>query len=265
MHGTNYDTQTGQELKLSDVVKDMGSIPALVAQELDNHMWAGDFSYEGVVDDYFRNTPEDGISWTLDYNGVTFYFADGDLTEPGNGRQTATVSFAEYPELFEEKYMTVPAAYMVDLPLDSSFFTDLDGDGDLEELNVTGYFDSDMGMYTKFGGYADADGSYHYEDCFADGFIPYYVKTADGNHYLYLFCEQCESSEPVPMMLLIVFDVYGGKLTRVGEMNAAPGYIPTGIYRIPTDPEQFFLDDFDAIAQDMMAYAVGPMGLPELK
>ena len=213
MHGTNYDTQTGQELKLSDVVKDMGSIPALVAQELDNHMWAGDFSYEGVVDDYFRNTPEDGISWTLDYNGVTFYFADGDL----------------------------------------------------EELNVTGYFDSDMGMYTKFGGYADADGSYHYEDCFANGFIPYYVKTADGNHYLYLFCEQCESSGPVPMMLLIVFDVYGGKLTRVGEMNAAPGYIPTGIYRIPTDPEQFFLDDFDAIAQDMMAYAVGPMGLPELK
>lgn len=265
MHGTNYDAQTGLELALNDVVDVNNDLADAVANELNSHQWAGDFDYSDAVEEYFANTPTDGISWTLDYNGVTFYFVDGDLTEAGNGRQTATVSFAEYPELFEEKYMAVPAAYIVELPLDSSFFTDLDGDGDLEELNVTGWYNTDAGSYTKFGVYADADGSYHYEDCFADGFIPYYVKTADGNHYLYLFCEQDESSGPIPMMLLIVFDVCGGKLTRVGEMNAAPGYIPTGIYRIPTDPEDFYLDDFDSIAQDMMAYAVGPMGLPELK
>lgn len=265
MHGTNYDAQTGLELALNDVVDVNNDLADAVANELNSHQWAGDFDYRDAVQAYFANTPYDGFSWTLDYNGVTFYFADGDLTEAGNGRQTATVSFAEYPELFEEKYMAVPAAYIVELPLDSSFFTDLDGDGDLEELNVTGYFDSDVGMYTKFGVYADADGSFHYEDCFADGFISYYVKTADGNHYLYLFCEQDEDSGPIPMMLLVVFDVSGGRLTRVGEMNAAPGYIPTSIYRIPTDPEDFYLDDFDSIAQDMMAYAVGPMGLPELK
>lgn len=265
MHGTNYDAQTGQELALNDVVDVSNDLANAVADELNSHQWAGDFDYRDAVQACFANTPYDGFSWTLDYNGVTFYFADGDLEEPGNGGKTATVSFAEYPQLFKEKYMAVPDAYMVDLPMDSSYFTNLDGDGDLEELNVTGYFDSDVGMYTKFGVYADADGSFHYEDCFADGFIPYYVKTADGNHYLYLFCEQDESSGPIPTMLLIVFDVCGGKLTRVGEMNAAPGYIPTGIYRIPTDPEDFYLDDFDSMAQDMMAYAVGPMGLPELK
>ena len=265
MHGTNYDAQTGLELALNDVVDVNNDLADAVANELNSHQWAGDFDYRDAVQAYFANTPYDGFSWTLDYNGVTFYFADGDLEEAGNGGKTATVSFTQYPELFNEKYMAVPSAYMVELPMDSSYFTDLDGDGDLEELNVTGYFDSDVGMYTKFGVYADADGSYHYEDCFADGFIPYYVKTADGKHYLYLFCEQDEGSGPIPMMLLIVFDVCGGKLTRVGAMNAAPGYIPTGIYRIPTNPEDFYLDDFDSMAQDMMAYAVGPMGLPELK
>ena len=161
--------------------------------------------------------------------------------------------------------MAVPAAYMVELPLDSSYFTDLDGDGDLEELNVTGYYNSDAGFYSQFGVYSDADGSYHYEACFADGFIPYYVKTADGNHYLYLFCEQNESSGPIPTMLLVVFDVSGGRLTRVGELNAAPGYIPDGIYRVPTNPEKFYLDDFDSMAQDMMAFAVGAAGMPEPK
>lgn len=265
MYGTNYDARTGLELALNDVVDVNNDLADAVANELNSHQWAGDFDYRDAVQAYFANTPYDGFSWTLDYNGVTFYFADGDLEEPGNGGKTATVSFTQYPELFNEKYMAVPSAYMVELPMDSSYFTDLDGDGDLEELNVTGYFDSDVGMYTKFGVYADADGSFHYEDCFADGFIPYYVETADGNHYLYLFCEQDESSGPIPTMLLIVFDVCGGKLTRVGEMNAAPGYIPDGIYRIPTDPKDFYLDDFDSMAQDMMAFTVGPTGLPELK
>ena len=265
MHGTNYDAQTGLELALNDVVDVNNDLADAVANELNSHQWAGDFDYRDAVQAYFANTPYDGFSWTLDYNGVTFYFADGDLEEPGNGGKTATVSFTQYPELFNEKYMAVPSAYMVELPMDSSYFTDLDGDGDLEELNVTSYFDSDVGMYTKFGVYADADGSFHYEDCFADGFIPYYVKTADGNHYLYLFCEQDESSGPIPTMLLVVFDVSGGRLTRVGEMNAAPSYIPDGIYRVPTDPEDFYLDDFDSMAQDMMAFTVGPTGLPELK
>ena len=265
MHGTNYDAQTDLELALNDVVDVNNDLADAVANELNRHQWACDFDYRDAVQAYFANTPYDGFSWTLDYNGVTFYFADGDLEEPGNGGKTATVSFAEYPELFYEKYMVVPSAYMVELPMDSSYFTDLDGDGDLEELNVTGYFDGDVGMYTKFGVYADADGSFQYEDCFADGFIPYYVKTVDGKHYLYLFCEQDEGSGPIPMMLLIVFDVSGGKLTRVGEMNAAPGYIPDGIYRIPTDPKDFYLDDFDSMAQDMMAFTVGPTGLPELK
>jgi len=263
MHGSNYDTQTGQELMLSDVIKDIDAIPALVEQELNSHMWAGDFSYDGVVTDYFNNTPEDGISWTLDYNGVTFYFTDGDLAEIGFGRQTATVDFARYPELFYEKYMAVPDAYMVELPMDNSFFTDLNEDGDLEELNITGFFNTDVGLYTEFGIYTDTDGCFQYEECFADGFIPYYVKTADGSELLYLFCEENEGMGQ--MFTLKVYDIKDGKVTGMGDMHAGPGYIPTGIFRVPTDPDQFYLDDFDSMAQDMMPYAVGANKLPELR
>ena len=110
MWGSNYDVQTGEQLLLSDVVLDMEPIPGIVLKELNNHIWAGDFYSETVVAEYFRNTSENDISWTLDYNGVTFYFGDGELSEPGNGGQTATVSFREYPELFNEKYMNVPEA-----------------------------------------------------------------------------------------------------------------------------------------------------------
>ena len=67
------------------------------------------------------------------------------------------------------------------------------------------------------------------------------------------------------MFALRVYDISSGNVMRVGEMNAGPGYIPIDIYRVPTAPEEFYLDDFDAMAQDMMAFAVGPTGMPELK
>ena len=262
INGTTYDSQTGQVLELSDVIKDMEPVPALVEQELNRHMWVGDFSYDGVVADYFRNTPMVGISWTLDYNGVTFYFGEGDLAEEGNGPQTATVSFAQHPELFEEKYMAVPDAYMVELPLDRSFFADLDGDGDLDELNVTGWYDSDVGMYSDFGIYTDTDGYYHYEEFPADSYAPYYVKTAAGGHYLYLFCEQLEGYGP--WFFLKVIDVSNGRFTGVGTMKVGPACISDNIYLIPTDPGQFWMDDYDALLQEV-ACTVDPMGLPELK
>ena len=263
MHGTNFDTATGRELAITDVIKDMSRVPDIVMEELYSHMWYGELTSETAVADYFRNTPADGISWTLDYNGVTFYFGDGDLTEPGNGRQTATIDFARYPELFEETYMAVPEAYAVELPLDESYFTDLDGDGDLEELQVTGWYDTVMDMYAKYGIYTDANGSFYYEDYCCDELQPYYVKTADGSHYLYLFCRFNEG--PVPQMSLVVYDVADGELNRIGEKNMGPGYIPENINRMPLDPNSLWLDDFDGMAQDAMEYAVGPQGLPVLK
>ena len=263
MQGSNYDTQTGQQLALTDVVKDMTQIPALVQKELNSHLWAGEGYAETVIEDYFRNTPEDGISWTLDYNGVTFYFGDGDITEPGNGGQTATISFAEYSELFEEKYRNVPEAYMVRLPLDSSFFTNLDGDSALEELNVAGVYNEEGRFYSQFGIYTDTDGYYHYEDFYAYGYNPYYVKTAGGKHYLYLFCEENDADNR--QMMLVVFDVSDGQLVRVGEMNVAPAYIPSDNFILPLDPEYLRLDNFDSMEQDFGVYMVGEDGMPVKK
>lgn len=145
--------------------------------------------------------------------------------------------------------------------MDSSYFTDLDGDGDLEEVNITGWHDTEAEAYTQFGIYADADGSYQYEECSADAFVPYYVKTADGGHYLYLFCREGEGE--IPLFTLQVFDISGGSVHGIGAVCAGPGYIPTNGFRVLTDPKQFYLDDFEAMAQDMTVFAVGASGMPE--
>ena len=76
-----------------------------MVEELNSHQWSGDVYSETAIADYFTERVEDGISWTLDYNGVTFYFHPGDVSAESNGIQTATVAFAKHPELFVEKYM----------------------------------------------------------------------------------------------------------------------------------------------------------------
>ena len=263
MWGSNFDVQTGKELVLSDVILDMEAIPEIVLKELNSHIWAGDLYSETIVEEYFENTPMDGIRWSLDYNGVTFYFGADELSDMAIGGMSATVSFAEYPELFNEKYMNVPKAYMVQLPLDYSFFTDLDGDGTLEELNCTGFYDDAEGVYTDFGIYTDTDGYYHYEELFADDFHPYYVKTEDDNHYIYLFCEQNEGENP--HMMLVAYNVYGGIITRVGEMQVAPAYVPSDMYVLPLDPNNMWLDNYDSPNQEPGYYMVGAEGLPVKK
>ncbi|MGN0473367.1 MAG: hypothetical protein ACI4F8_11025 [Lachnospiraceae bacterium] len=264
--GRNYDVQTGKELLLSDVILDMDAIPGIVCKELNSHLWAGEDYPETVVKEYFMNTPEDGISWSLDYNGVTFYFGYDDFTEMSSVGKTATISFAEYPELFNKKYMNVPEAYMVRLQLDYSFFTDLDSDGILEEVNCNGLFNETDRFYTQFGIYTDVNGYYQYEELFAYDYQPYYVKTEDGDHYIYLFCEENEIRNHVQgQMMLVVYNVNDGVITRVGDMNIAPAYIPSDMFLLPLDPNHMLLDNYDSGAQDFEVYKVGKDGMPTLK
>ena len=252
-HGSNYDTQSGKELALNDVVKEINNDLALAVQEeLTSHMWTGDFYSENAVEDYFAHTPYDGFSWTVDYIGVTFYFAPGDLCD--EGAMTATVSFAKHPELFYEKYMTSPAEYTVELPLDISFFTNWDADGDYEELSVSGWYDDERNTYVDFGIYTEV-GEYR-EDCYVYDFHPYYVKAASG-HYLYLFCEDFD--EGLRQMKLIVFSLNeDGSVTKAGERNVSPSWLADNKFIVPTNPGKLTLDD----GAEKAVFAVGSDGIP---
>ena len=252
-HGSNYDTQSGKELELNDVVKEINNDLALAVQEeLTSHMWTGDFYSETAVEDYFANTPYDGFSWTVDYIGVTFYFAPGDLCD--EGAMTATVSFAKHPELFYEKYMTSPAEYTVELPLDISFFANWDADGDYEELSVSGWYDDERNAYVDFGIYTEV-GEYR-EDCYVYDFHPYFVKVENGN-YLYLFCEDFD--EGLRQMKLIVFSLNeDGSVTKSGERNVSPSWLADNKFIVPTDPGKLTLDD----GAEKAVFMVGSDGKP---
>ncbi len=257
-HGSNYDPQSGKELALNDVVKEINNDLALAVQEeLTGHMWTGDFYSEYAVEDYFANTPYDGFSWTVDCTGVTFYFAPGDLCD--EGAMTATVSFAKHSELFYEKYMMVTSEYTAELPLDLPFFTQLDADGAFEEISVSGYYDEERGHYTKYGIYTDTDGQYYEEDCYAHDFHPYYVKAADGN-YVYLFCEDFEEGRREMRLVVLILNE-DGSVTKSGEMNVSPSWLADNKFIVPTDPGSLILDDADN-GTEKVVFSIGNNGIP---
>ncbi|MBR6258589.1 MAG: hypothetical protein IKR21_00065 [Oscillospiraceae bacterium] len=284
IRGDAYDPQTGEKIRLTDVITDMDSVPAIVEEELGSHMWTANFLSDTAVADYFGSRSEDAIDWSLDYNGVTFYFSPGDIADRGFGRASAMVSFEKFPELFNEKYTAVPDAFFSAFPQGGSIFWDLDGDGNVEEIILSAFSDeavydnADEGskVYSGFGVYTDSD-AYYCDELFAFSFHPYFVKTADEDYYLYVFCEGLQSGDRE--IMLKVLSLKDGKINEVGDMFAFPCYRAdeqTGdaVFLVPTDPGEFYMDVFEDGTEDHIteeeeypatsAYKVGADGMPEI-
>lgn len=255
----NYDTESGKLLALSDVVTDMAKLPAIVEKEVISRIFQGD-NVETAIPDYFKNTPEEDITWVLEYNGITFYFEPGAVAPTNFGIQTATVTFAEHPDLFKEKYTAVPDAYIVSLPLSSPFFTDITGDKRADELTVSGNYDPDGRYYYTLG--INSENLNYEVDWFSYDLNPYYVKTADGDSFLYVFSE--EGEEENRQMILSVFSLKNGEIKQVSEMNMGLLYKGNNVFALPTSPENLLLYNYGKDSSDSL-FRVGKSGIPEQK
>ena len=246
----NYDTESGKLLALSDVVTDIAKLPSIVEKVVMSRIGEEEPFGKTAIPDYFKNTPEEDITWVLEYNGITFYFEPGAVAPTNFGIQTATITFEEYPDLFNEKYTAVPDAYAVSLPLSSPFFTDLTGDGRSEELTVSGNYDYDDRFYYTLG--INSENSNYEVDWFSYDLNPYYVKTADGDSFLYVFSEESETEDR--QMILCVFSLKNGEIKQVSEMNIGMLYKDNNIFALPTDPDNLLLSVYDG-ATDYVFFA----------
>lgn len=253
----NYDTESGKLLALSDVVTDIAKLPAIVEKEVTSRIFQGDTDVETAIPDYFKNTSEEDITWVLEYNGITFYFEPGAVAPSNFGILVVTVTFAEHPDLFNEKYTAVPDAYVVSLPLLSPFFTDLTGDKRADELTVSGNYDPDGIFYYTLG--INSESSSYEVDWFSYDLNPYYVKTADGDSFLYVFSEESETEDR--QMILCVFSLKNVEIKQVSETDMGLLYRGNNVFALPTDPDNLLLCDSDNNYSDACFY-VNKNGIP---
>ena len=232
--GFNYDTESGKLLTLSDVVTDYSEIPSSIEKELINRIGAEEPYGETAVIDYFNNHSQEDIAWTLDYNGVTFWFDAGDIAPTNFGIQAVTVTFAEYPELFNKKYTLVPNEYIVALPISVPFFTDITGENTTEEILVSGECVEDEKFYHTISISSEIS---EYETDRFSYIEPYYVRTPDGNSYICIF--SLINEEEGRNSTLSIYELENGEVRLLGTSKTDLDYKGNNVYAFSTDPNSF--------------------------
>ncbi len=255
--GYNFDSESGNILTPSDVIADLSKVPSIAESIIMSRIGEADTKGETAVSEYFKNTSEESLSWTLEYNGVTFWFRPGSIAPTNFGVQSVTITFKDYPELFNKKYTASPDEYIAGIPSALSFT--YNNSGKAEELVITGNYDKTGAFYK---GFSIQTSSSDYEaECKAYNIHPYYVKTADGNSYLYVFADG--SKEEDRQMKLLIFDLKNSKIEKLDELNMGLLYRGDNIFALPTNPEKLLLYDYDG-RYASLKFKVGENGLPEM-
>lgn len=134
-YSANFDSATGNSLALTDVVSDMPGFRDILEAGLRAKYPKADFSrLEDGLNDYMADTTS--LTWTLDYQGLSVFFAPGTIAAHEDGMLTYTIRFSDKLSLFNLYYTVTPTAYAVPLVGGVCYDYDLDLDGRADEISV---------------------------------------------------------------------------------------------------------------------------------
>ena len=214
----NVDTKTGNKLALNDVVTDVNALSGVIATEM-LELYP-DITYftptlEETIDMYVN--PEITLTWTLDYNGVTFYFGSYEIGTYADGRQQVTVLYSEYPSLFNSYYFdSVTDDYVIPASAWGTLDVDLDADGGTDHITVVENYTNPEEGFSSFT--VRINGQEYTQDALGWVLKPYYVR-ANGKGYLYVTAEtEGDFAES------FVYEITGSSIVYKGTFNGAVKY-----------------------------------------
>lgn len=262
MHGhtaVTFDTATGKRLALQDVSTDVDAL----LREVDAQVRKDypDLSFMNG-DDMISAKNLEYFSWTLESDGITFYFDPYLLGAYAEGSQCVRIPFRGNEQLFKTEYLMVPGNYAWQFPDGDLLIADLDGDGETERGSVwasgneNGAFDS---FDITVGGSSYTETVYHYDRSAV------FIHTMSGDFvYMELFFDN-------DYRQIYVYEITGGTVRKAGETDLGlrtltdgypEGFLPT---RQLTDPGHFELQtrtDALSTSNAWRHYHVGEDGLP---
>ena len=186
-------------------------------EKLLKKFWEMDMLYEDLDLNHFFTENPDHISWTLDYNGITFYFNPYDIAPYASGMQVATIPFSAYPELVKEEYRQVPESYGMELSFEKPCYFDVDNDGALDEIVISAT-ESETGVYES---QSIAVNGIWFQDENVEAFSidPVLVHTADGRNYIYI-----EDQGYSDYRMNHIYDVNGESPKKIGTVDGGLHY-----------------------------------------
>lgn len=181
---TNLDSASGESIALSEVISDINLLPALLEEKITtkyNYVTFGD------LQEIFNSYSDKDYCWTLDYQGITFWFSPYEIAPYSVGLLSTKILFDENDELFAEKFKSaLPDTYAVALPIGNALGQeiefDLEDDGKSDVIYV-GQTPDHTGSYYMFK--AVVNGAEYLDEInYAYGFDAYLVHK-DSKNYIY--------------------------------------------------------------------------------
>lgn len=261
--GENIDAATGNKIKLADVVTDVNALPELIKTQLIKYYGSEGFYTDLDLGTYLSENL-DSLTWVLDYNGITFYFDPYEIGPYAAGTFIAAIPFAENPDLFTEKYKSVPDSYGIELLEYDPFYFDLNNDGTLDELSIYGTWGS-YGDVLEYHRISINDNLYESET-WAYSIDMQLIHTVDGKNYIYI-----QDTSDNDFEIMTVYNVSNGYTEKVGSVNLGwhETYVEEADYwcleQIATDPGHMKLDTRTDLLSTVTAYKnyrVDTTGMP---
>ena len=185
--GINIDCESGEELKLSDVLTDTKHALEIAADMLNEEYSIGEFM---DVDEAIANLTEGELEWTMDEKGLTLYFYPGQIAPYAAGQMNVTLWYEDHFELFNGKYLPIYCtAYAKEIPLFEEIEIDLvKGDDKRDVLSVSAYMDAEGYAYEQY--FITINGeALNVAERYSYYVVPYLLTIDDGhavNYYLYI-------------------------------------------------------------------------------
>jgi hypothetical protein len=236
--GYNFDSVTGKQLTLDDVLLEKSKVAELVIEQLkqDNGYDTNSLFDEGFEDtirqEFGLNGGEESLSWTLGYGDFHVYFDPYEISYYAAGSFSVAIPLAEHSELFAPICMNKPASYVFQVPLDEKIYVELSDDGKAEPLCISAQNSADIYAYElcQLSITKDDQGGYwqNLNDTIIKAWI---VKLANGKTFLYV-----KTIGDSDFACLHRFDITGGSINYLDYYPEAPSD-----YSI-TDPANFCLE-----------------------
>ncbi|MBQ8969901.1 MAG: right-handed parallel beta-helix repeat-containing protein, partial [Lachnospiraceae bacterium] len=275
--GKNFDTKTGKELELTEVVTDTQAFLEAAGAELQKVFYDEELRAEILSELSDRLSDSSTISseelaWCLGYEGLELYLnpeINYNFYGDTDGPVKLFFSYNGYPKLFSDQVKEIPGAYAYDLEINDYpevCYIDTDGDGKLSEVSAVLYEDeynyhsaltlSIDGETVKL-----TEGVGGYE---ASAII---VHTYQGDNYLYLNQMTDNDYEYISIYSL------GEEPKYVGEKNGTTRFELYNVSEdstgyIMTSPGDFKLWSMNGVLGSLPVtgdYKVGWDGLPQLQ
>ena len=225
--GFNYDIETGKSIELTDFVSDTDALYELVAQkacdqkmEWEKGFWgeASDVDMDALIDSVKNAVSYGGGAWTLDNQGVTFYFRTGYI---GYTYMQVQVLFAEDKDgrIFNGKYGE-PDTWTVYVIDNVHYQFTNDDSGKINSFLSYGYEETD---YYRYNEYLVYNGKNYTEEYEADN-VKHVLAHKDGDTWLYMFYSEYWTS------MLDIFELTDdGVFKSQTNKNLAMAAYPDGI------------------------------------